>query len=104
MSWGALGSGYSAEDKLVAFIVVRYVSRQAARTAAMQECARRQLTDCEIPIVASGGCLSIVRNGDRSWFQAGTDADKLTAELLSECREEADGSMCYVSQLVCMDN
>lgn len=91
-------------DKLVAFIVVRYASRQAARAAAMQECARRQLTDCEIPVVASGGCLSIVRNDDRSWFQAGTNADKLTAELLRQCREEGDGSVCYLSQLVYMDD
>lgn len=103
LSWGALGSGYSSADKLVVFIVVRYASRQAARAAAIRECARRQLTECEIPIIASDACFSIVRNDDHSWFQAGTDPDKLAAELLRQCREEGDGSTCYVSQLVCTD-
>lgn len=103
LSWGALGSGYSSADKLVVLIVVRYASRQAARAAALQECAQRQLTECEIPIIASDACFSIVRNDDRSWFQAGADADKLTADLLRQCREEGSGSTCYVSELVCPD-
>jgi len=104
MSWGALGSGY-AGDKLMVFIVTRYATREAARRAAIQECARRQLTECQIPIVDSNTCYSVVRNADRTWFQAGLDAEKLTADLLRQCREEGRGSdsACYVEQTVCTD-